>query len=402
MESIFKQAESIQKDIVNYRRYLHENAETGFSMEKSVSFITKTLKTLGYNPKPCGKAGVQACVGKEGKTFLLRADIDGLPIREQTGLPFACTNGNMHACGHDMHAAMLLGAARILKANEGKLCGRVKLLFQPAEEILQGAKDCIDGGVLLGPKVDASMTLHVLTGLELPTGSVIVSSKGVSAPAADYFSVSIKGKGCHGSTPWKGVDALSVAAYTLLALHQLSAREIALATPAVLTVGKIEGGKAGNAIAEDAVLQGTLRCFDEDLRAFIKKRIVKIAEGVAKSFQARAKVSFEGGCPTLINDGDLSAFIKGELEKLFKNDKVLFSAELQGNKEGGSEDFAYFSHEVPSVAVAICAGEPSKGYQYPLHNPKTAFDESVLFKGAAVYAASAMEWLRRGQVRDEK
>ena len=395
MESIFKQAESIQEDIVNYRRYLHENAETGFSMEKSVSFISQRLKEFGYSPKPCGKAGVQVCVGKGGKVFLLRADIDGLPLREKTGFPFACTNGNMHACGHDMHAAMLLGAARILKENEAKLCGRVKLLFQPAEEILQGAKDCIEGGVLQNPKVDAAMTLHVLTGLELPTGSVVVSSKGVSAPAADYFSVSIKGKGCHGSTPWKGVDALSVAAYTLLALHQLPAREIALATPSVLTVGKLEGGKAGNVIAEEAVLQGTLRSFDEETRARIKKRIQELANSTAKAFHARAKISFEGGCPTLINDRELSVFVKESLQKLFKED-VFSSEDLKGNKEGGSEDFAYISQEVPSVALALCAGAPSKGYRYPLHNPKTIFDESVLYKGAAIYAHAAIEWLKEG------
>ena len=152
----------LQAELLKIRRYLHKNAEVGFALEKTCAYIEKKLTEYGYAPRRCGKAGIVATVGKGGKTFLLRADTDALPIAEQTGLSYACKNGNMHACGHDMHTAMLLGAAKLLKARESELNGRVKLLFQPAEELLEGAKDVIKNGVLDNPKPQAAMMIHVM------------------------------------------------------------------------------------------------------------------------------------------------------------------------------------------------------------------------------------------------
>ena len=394
MNELLKDAKRMEKELIEHRRYLHENAECGFDLIKTTAYIKKQLTDMGYTPRKCGKAGLIAEVGKGKKRVLLRADMDGLPIEEKSGVSYACKNGNMHACGHDMHAAMLLGAAKLLKEKEGALKGGVRLLFQPAEEVLQGAKDCIKAGVLEG--VSCAAMLHVLTALDIPMYEVIVSSEGVSAPAADYFSIEVKGKGCHGSSPWKGVDPLTAAAHILLGLQALSARELSPMQTAVLTVGSIQTEAAGNAISDTAILHGTLRAFDEEVRAFVKERMEWIAKKTAQAFRATARVKYGGGCPTLINDGKLSRLALEGAKSLLGGEKVCTSKELGGDvrqREGGSEDFAYISHAVPSVMIALAAGERSKGFAYPLHHPKAKFDENALATGAALYAAVAQKLL---------
>lgn len=398
-KNIIKQAQSLQKKLVAYRRYLHANAEVGFELKKTLSFVEKSLQKMGYTPKKCGKAGLVVTVGNPSKgrgAFLLRADMDALPLREETDLPYACKHGNMHACGHDMHTAMLLGAAKLLKSREKELNGQIKLLFQPAEETLEGSVDVLKSGVLSDPKVKAAMMLHVMTATELPTGNAVVASGGVSAPAADFFTVRVQGKGCHGSMPHKGVDALTAAAHILIALQEISAREIPTGEPFALTIGALHAGNAGNVIADVAEIKGTLRCFDEALRIRVKKRIEEISSHVAKAFRGSAETLYTSGCPTLINDEKLSDFTLRTLQALL-GDKSVYSSSLFGgakNMAGGSEDFAYVSHEVPSVMVAIGAGEKEKGYAYPLHHPKVSFDENVLWVGSAVYAQTAIEWLK--------
>ena len=246
--SFLKEANALQKKLSFYRRWLHKNAETGFDLNKTLLFVKTQLEKAGCAPKPCGRAGLLVSIGtarkNANKTFLLRADMDALPIREETELPFASRNGNMHACGHDMHTAMLLGAATLLKKHEKELCGRVTLLFQPAEELLEGAKDILGSGALDDPKPHAAMMLHVLTDTQLPTGTILLPPPGVSAPAADFFEVRVRGKACHGSAPQNGVDALSAAAHILVALQEVSAREIPAGEGAVLTVGKMQAAAA--------------------------------------------------------------------------------------------------------------------------------------------------------------
>ncbi len=386
-----------EKNLIAIRRFLHQNAEVGFVLPKTTAFIAEQLKKMGYEPTPCGKAGLLATVGKKGgKRFLLRADIDGLPIAEQSGEPFACKSGGMHACGHDMHAAMLLGAASILKEREKELNGEVLLFFQAAEETLEGAKEAMKAG-LLKKKVDGAMMLHVMTAIEMPVGSVVVAS-GVSAPAADFFTIKVQGKGCHGSAPWNGIDALSVGARIVLGLEELAAREIPASTPAVLTIGSMKTGGASNVISDSVELGGTLRSFDEGVRERVKKRMEEIAKGIGKAFRAKVTVQYGGGCPTLVNDEKLSAFATEEGKKLLGNGKVLSAAELAGSTKrdsGGSEDFAYISHELPSVMAAIAAGEKEKGYQYPLHHPKVRFDEKALEVGSCFYAQIAIRFLAK-------
>ena len=396
-EQILAEAKSIETEIQHHRRWLHAHAETGFDLENTKAYVKSALENLGYAVTECGKAGLVTTIGSGGKTILLRADMDALPICEEADVEFASSNGRMHACGHDMHTAMLLGAAKLLKACEPELNGTVKLMFQPAEEIFEGGKDMIDNGVLQNPDVNAAVMIHVTAGLPIPAGTVIVSAPGVTAPAADYFKIHVQGKGCHGSAPQNGIDSLTAAAHILIALQEIQARELASTDEAVLTIGTFRGGTAENVIADSAELGGTIRTYDENTRAFLKERMTQISEGIAAAFRATATVSFGSGCPTLVNNAELCGKVHGYLTELLGPYGALNAAAMNpGGKPargGGSEDFAYVSQQVPSLMLALAAGEPSRGYAFPQHHPKVKFDESVLPIGSAVFAYTAIQYL---------
>ena len=382
---IIKQAEKLQEELVKYRRYLHQNAEIGFELPKTSAFVERTLQGMGYAVEKCGKKALVATLGR-GNCILLRADMDALPIREQTNAPYACTSARMHACGHDLHTAILLGVAKLLKENEQKIKGRIAFLFQPAEEILQGAKEVVDSGLLRKKRVKKAISLHVITGTELQTGSFVMQ-KGIGAPSADYFTIQTQGKGCHGSSPWQGVDPITCAARILLGLQEINARELSLNERAVLSVGSFQGGATGNVIPSEAVLQGTLRAYEESTRERIKKRLKEIAQNTANAFGCKAKVSFQGGCPTLINDEKWTELVCKRLQAAFGKDSAMIVPSGFG---GASEDFAYIAREALSVMIGLAAGKSSDGYAYPLHHPKVQFDESVLWRGAAAFAVLAL------------
>lgn len=393
--SFLVEAKGIEKEIIENQRYLHRNAEVGFELPQTTKFVKSKLEEMGYKVNLCGKNGLVAIIGKgNGKTFLLRADMDALPIKEEADVEVACKTGNMHACGHDFHTAMLLGAAKLLKNHEDEIKGTVKLMFQPAEEILSGAKNMIENGVLQNPEPDAALMLHVMAGLPLKTGTVIVAN-GVSAPAADYFTINIQGKGCHGSTPQQGVDALTIGAHIVIALQEINARELGVSDEATLTIGKMNGGTTGNVIADKTVLEGTLRAYDEDIRQHIKKRISEISQGIANSFRGKGIADFGNGCPPLKNCGKLSEEIEKYLTDALGSEWVLNTEKMGGrtNKSGGSEDFSYISQKIPSLMLALAAGNSEEGYIYPQHHPKVKFDEKVLSIGSAVLAQSAFSWL---------
>jgi hippurate hydrolase len=290
---------------------------------------------------------------------------------------------------------MLLGAAKILKNYESELKGTVKFMFQPSEESLEGAADMISDGLLSDSSIKAAFMIHSITGVPIPSGTLIVASGGVSSPAADYFKITVKGVSCHGSTPQIGVDAISAASHVLLSLQEISARELGVPERAVITIGKFIGGTAGNIIADSVEMEGTLRAYDEETRNFIKKRIEEISIGVASAFRAEAKVKFGSGCPTLINNSSLSDFILSTSRELLGNNNVFSTNELGSNTSGGSEDFAYISQQIPSVMLSISAGDLNNGYKYPQHHPNAIFDESVLSVGASVYAYNAIKFINR-------
>lgn len=393
---MLKEATDIQEQIKTDYEHLHACPEVGFELTKTRAYVKKRLLEMGYQPMDCGKAGIVATAGnpETGKCFLLRADMDALKIKEEAEVPFHSTNGNMHACGHDAHTAMLLGAAKIIKYHEQELGGLVKFMFQPAEEILEGARDMIANGVLGQPKVDGAMMVHVMTGVPLKTGTIVVSAPGVSAPAADFFEIKIKGKGCHGSMPHMGVDPLTAGAHIIIALQEIQAREMSVFNKGALTIGALEGADVANAIPDAVTLKGSMRAFDEDVRNHMKKRLSEIAENVARAFRAEAVVAYTSGAPTLVNDRELSEKTGIWLKETLGEDMVIRSQDMPGQSGGGSEDFAYVSHEVPSIMVALAAGDSRDGYERPLHHPQMRLDTKALAYGAAALAEVVMRYVK--------
>lgn len=393
---MLKEALKIQSQIQTDYEHLHAHAETGFDLTQTGAYVKKRLLEMGYEPVDCGKAGIVATAGntETGKVFLLRADMDALKIKEEADVSFKSDNGNMHACGHDAHTAMLLGAAKLMKYHEQELGGIVKFMFQPAEEILEGAKDMIDAGVLENPKADGAMMVHVMTCVPIKSGTVIVSAPGVSAPAADFFKIEIKGKGCHGSMPHLGADPLTAAAHVLIALQEIKARELSVFDEAALTIGALEGANVPNAIPDAVTLKGSMRAFDEEVRNHMKKRLTEIAESVARAFRTEAIVTYTSGAPTLTNDKELSEKTNIWLKEALGEDMVIRSQDMSGKSGGGSEDFAYVSQRVPSIMVALAAGDSRKGYEHPLHHPKMRLDTKAFVYGAAALAEVAMRYVK--------
>lgn len=393
---MLKEATDIQEQIKTDYEHLHACPEVGFELTKTRAYVKKRLLEMGYQPMDCGKAGIVATAGnpETGKCFLLRADMDALHIKEEANVPYKSANGNMHACGHDAHTAMLLGAAKIIKYHEQELGGIVKFMFQPAEEILEGARDMIANGVLGQPKVDGAMMVHVMTGVPLKTGTIVVSTPGVSAPAADFFEIKIKGKGCHGSMPHMGVDPLTAAAHIIIALQEIQAREMSVFNKGALTIGALEGADVANAIPDAVILKGSMRAFDEDVRNHMKKRLTEIAENVARAFRAEAVVTYTSGAPTLVNDRELSEKTGIWLKETLGEDMVIRSQDMPGQSGGGSEDFAYVSHEVPTIMVALAAGDSRDGYEHPLHHPQMRLDTKAFVYGVAALAEVAMRHVK--------
>ena len=400
--NILQEAAAYQEQLVQTRRYLHSHPETGFDLKNTTEYVRKELIAMGYEPVMCGKSGIIALAGKKksGKVFLIRGDMDALPIKEESDVPFSSDNGKMHACGHDMHTTMMLGAARLLKSHEYEIEGTVKLMFQPAEEIFEGSDDMINAGVLNSPDVDAAMMIHVMAGLPIPAGTVISCDGGVSAPAADYFYIDIQGKGCHGSMPNNGVDPITIAAHIITGLSEINSRELGLSDDAVITIGTINAGNAANVIPDTAHMSGTIRTYDEETRSYLKQRVSDIASNIASAYRGSASVTYGSGCPCLLNNPDLATCSAKYLNELLGPSRTFTAAQLnamsgggKASKSTGSEDFAYVSQKVPSIMFALAAGTPQDGYCYPQHHPKVKFDEAILSEGSAVYAYTAMRWL---------
>ena len=392
LNKIRESAERIQAEMVEVRREIHKHPEIGFDVSKTKALLKSKLIEYGYEPKDCGQSGLVALVGKPtGKTFLIRGDIDALPMPEFTEIPYKSVEENkMHSCGHDMHAAVVLGAAKVLKEHEEELDGQVKILFQPAEEILLGSMDCIRDGLLENPKVDAGMMMHVFPAPGIPVGTIITAKPGVLQASADWFEVNIQGKGAHGAMPEMGIDPINVAVQIYNALQTITAREVGSDERFVLTIGEFIGGGIGtsNVIPGKAYFKGTLRTINEEVRSFVKERIVNIAKNIAHAFRAEVDVVFTNGCCVNTVDEKMFEFSKEAAIEMHGADNVKkcpYALPLMS-----SEDFGEIGARIPVTVMYLAAGESV----YPVHNSKVAFDDAALKEGIKTYAYTAYKWLK--------
>ena len=389
-KAILEAAGQLKSKIVADRRALHRNPEVGTCLPCTTEYVKKRLTELGYAPAEICESGIVATVtGRDtGKCVLLRADMDALKIADMTDLSFKSENGNMHACGHDMHAAMLLGAAALLRRFQNELNGTVKLVFQPDEEGFTGAKAMLAAGVLQNPAPDIGLALHVNSGT--PSG-LVLCGRGTCMAGCTLFRITVRGVGCHGAMPETGVDPINIAAHIYLSLQEIVAREVAAKTPAVITVGRFTGGQAPNIIPQEAVLEGTIRTFDRELSASLLRRIEAIAVSTAEAFRGSAAVTELASAPPLVNDPALADQMAGFVKELTGAQSVhVFD-------EGGmgSEDFASYTYELPCAYLLLGAGTGAENARFgkPMHNEKVVFNEDILTQGAAIHAYCAMKWL---------
>lgn len=398
-EQIRKESEALQETMQKIRRNLHEHPELGFELEYTKQYVWDRLAEIGCEPKDCGKCGIVTLIGgkKPGKCILLRADMDALPMKEEADVEYASKEeGKMHGCGHDMHAAMLLGAAKILKEHEDELEGTVKLAFQPAEEIFQGSVDMMEAGLLENPKVDAAMMIHVIAGQPMPSGMLMVSGGGVSMASCEQYQITVKGKGGHGSMPHLTVDPITAAAQIHLALQEINARELEGNEYGVFTTGCFQAGNTSNVIPDEAKMWGTIRTIDEDnkIGERIKQRMREICQGIGSALRCETEVTFYDYCPCMTVDEELSKEAVEYLTEIFGQGVLDMAKSSQGKAGGGSEDFAFVSHKVPTVSMFLVAGSSNDGYIYGQHNPKVIFDDSVLCVGAMAHVQMATRWLK--------
>ena len=386
--SLYHSALELKNETVAHRRYFHTNAEPGLNTPRACAYVMKTLTEYGLDPVPCGH-GVTAAVGAGSPCLLLRADMDALPMPEESGEPFACPTGTeAHACGHDFHAAMLLTAAKLLKQREAELKGTVKFMFQPAEETFEGARDMVENGILEAPAPDAAMALHVTSG-RMPVGLYMYNSTSTMMASVDGFRIRLRGKGSHGAYPQNSIDPINIAVHVYLALEALIAREATPEKMCVLTVGTFHAGTAPNIIPEEAVLEGTLRTNDKENRELLVRRIREVAEGTAGVYGGSAELEVLSAVPPLVCDKALTEEMAGYIAGM----DIPGSMPYPGITASASEDFAVIADRIPSVFMHISAGFLDERGQYPPHNPKVRFNEEALPVGAAIFAECALKWL---------
>ena len=388
----YERALELKNETIENRRYFHTNAEVGLDMPKAKAYVMQKLTEYGLEPKECGY-GVTATVGKGGKVILLRADMDALPMPEESGEAFACPTGKeAHTCGHDFHAAMLLTAAKMLKENEAELEGTVKFMFQPAEETFQGGKNMIENGILENPHVDAALAYHVSPG-KMPVGIYMYNSTGTMMFSVDGFKITVTGKCGHGAYPHTSIDPINIGVHVYLALEALIAREADPNKACVLTVGQFTAGTAENIIPNTAVLKGTIRTNDKTNRELLVRRMKEVAIKTAETYGGTAEIEMISEVPPLICDPKFTEEIVGYMKEL----NIPGAMPYPGISASASEDFASIAEKVPSAFMYLSAGYTDERGMYPAHNPKALFNEDVCPIGTSCLAHCATEWLKNNK-----
>lgn len=389
------EAISMKGDLIKIRRTLHQYPELGMEEYETSKFIKEFLNKEGIEYLEVAKTGVCGLIkgtkndDKKDRTIALRGDIDGLPILDKKSCEYSSkVDGRMHACGHDAHTTILLGVARVLNKNKDLFSGSIKLLFEPAEETVGGAKFMIEDGVLENPSVDCVCGLHVEETLECGT---IMVKEGVVNAASNPFIIKIRGAGGHGAYPHTTVDPVVIASHIVIALQTIVSREINTSNPAVITVGSIHGGTAENIIPSEVTISGVIRTMSKEDREFAKKRLAEIAEGICKSSRATCDINIEESYPNLYNDSNMVDLFKITAGKVIGLENVF----VQKYPKMGVESFAYFANKRPSVFYFLGSGNKERNIVYPAHSNLFDIDEECLPLGVAMQCEMVLEYLTR-------
>ena len=383
------EAEGLAEQLVAWRRDLHQHPELGYRETRTAALVARVLADLGCEVRPgVGRTGVVGLLsgGRPGPAVMLRADMDALPIQEESEAPYASqTPGVMHACGHDGHVAMLLGAATLLARHAATLPGRVLLLFQPAEEGDGGAAAMITDGALADPVPDAAFGLHLWN--SMPLGRVCAQAGPLMA-SADILRIHIRGRGGHGALPHEAVDAIAVTGQVLSALQTIVSRNVDPQEAAVLTIGTVRGGAAFNIIADQVALEGTIRTFSAAVRETVLTRLRVLLDGITVGMGASYTLAVQSVAPTVVNDSTVSEVARAAAVQVVGNTAVAWCPPMMV-----SEDFAEYQRYVPACFMMLGSGNVDLGLNVGHHNPRFDFDERALPIGAALLATAATRFL---------
>lgn len=377
----------VNKDyVINLRREFHKNPEASFKEFNTSKRIKEELDKMGIEYVSCASTGVVATIegNHTGKTVALRADIDALSVQELNDIEYkSLVPGMMHACGHDGHISMLLGAAKTLHDLKDELHGTIKLFFQPAEEIGEGAKAMIKDGAM--DNVNSVFGIHLWSNIDV--GKISVES-GPRMASADWFSINITGKGGHGSAPHECIDALVVASSIVMNLQNIVSRQVDPLHPLVLSIGMLNSGSRFNVIAENSYMEGTTRCFNLDLRKRLPNMMENIINNIANGYKAKASLNYNFLLPPTINDANSSAIAQIAAEKIVGKDKV-----IKFEKVTGSEDFSFYLEKAPGALAFVGCRNEEKSACYSHHSGSFNIDEDALEIGTKLYVNYAIDYL---------
>ncbi|MCD2348301.1 M20 metallopeptidase family protein [Clostridium guangxiense] len=383
------EAKKIEKWIVEIRRDFHMNPEPSFKEIRTCKIVKEKLIELGIEVSSIGKTGISGILkGKNpGKTIALRADMDALSVAEETNLSFKSKNlGFMHACGHDAHMAMLLGAAKILTNMKDEIDGNVKFIFQPAEEASGGSTTMIENGVLENPKVDMIYGMHIFSLLECGKAAVM---EGSVMSAVDAWELTIKGKSCHGSTPWDGHDAVMCAVAVISGLQTIVSRVNDARNPIGINVGTINGGERSNVIPGKVKITGSNRAFTQESHDMLPTWMEKIIKSTCEAYDCEYDFMYKVGCDAVTNHKNAVEFVRESVKKVMGDENVVKIPQRMS-----SDDFGMYLKKVPGMYMFLGAGNQKKGCCHPHHSNNFMIDEDSLIKGAACHAQVAIDFLK--------
>ena len=386
MTNYFKEALKYKDELIEKRRALHQIPEVGLDLPKTKAYVKGELEALGLEVKEYGTSGLSTIIQGEkgeGKCIMIRADMDALPMHEDSGLPFASTGNTAHTCGHDLHSAIGLTAAKVLLKEKTNFKGTVKLMFQPAEEIFAGPKMMIENGILENPKVDRALALH--TALDRETGSICYN-EGYVATSSDNFKITIKGKGGHGAYPHTTIDPINTAVNIYTNFLELIARECPPQETSTLTFGMLSAGSNSNIIPDLAEMQGTLRAYNPEVRNKLETRMLEIIEGLKILTKAEIDLDFFTGVPSLYSDPEFTREIVGYIKNSDFDGELIPDSRIMA-----SEDMALVAEKVPTAYFNIDCKLPGNNFSH--HNPGVDFDENMMPIGLGLMLTAAVNWL---------